>query len=96
MIDAMVSSLSEETKNRRKELVNQRQELANQAPNQQNITLDNIRIIEHVTLGAADGGRTQGRPRRTAGRSGMVSSLLSHPLFYFMPLFLFSVKCWAT
>ncbi|EFX72095.1 hypothetical protein DAPPUDRAFT_326474 [Daphnia pulex] len=69
MIDAMVSSLSEETKNRRKELVIQRQELVKRASIEQNNTLENIRTFQHVTLGAVDGGRGAGRPRRTVGRS---------------------------
>ena len=85
----MVSSLSEETKNRRRELVNQRQELADRTPIEQN-TLQNIRIIhqdQHVTLGAADGGRPPGRPRRTAGRSGMFSNFICHPFVYSMSSF---------
>ncbi|XP_046447059.1 E3 ubiquitin-protein ligase rnf8-B-like isoform X2 [Daphnia pulex] len=69
MIDAMVSSLSEETKNSRKKLVIQRQELMKQASIEQNNTMENILTVQHVTLGAVDGGRGPGRPRRTVGRS---------------------------
>jgi hypothetical protein len=96
MIDAMVSSLSEETKNSRKKLVIQRQELMKQASIEQNNTMENILTFQHVTLGAVDGGRGPGRPRRTVGRSGMVFSLAGHSPCYSTPLFVFSVCCWTS
>ncbi|KAI9565448.1 hypothetical protein GHT06_009240 [Daphnia sinensis] len=78
MIDAMVKTLSEETQNRRKELMHQRGEQIKRLNEQK--TLEQLLMIQNVTFGTiqADGtrimdqptnSRGQGRTRRAAGRT---------------------------
>lgn len=72
MIDAMVKTLSEETRNRRKELVHQRQELVKK--------LNEKKMSGHIRMFLSDttpssyqptNNEVLGRPRRAAGRTGM-------------------------
>lgn len=81
MIDAMVKTLSEETKNRRKELVRERQEqikmlkeikIFEQISIIQNVTFGTIQVDGTRIVDQPNNSRGQGRIRRAAGRIGMV------------------------
>uniref|UniRef100_A0A0P5L0Q4 E3 ubiquitin-protein ligase CHFR n=1 Tax=Daphnia magna TaxID=35525 RepID=A0A0P5L0Q4_9CRUS len=77
MIDAMVKTLSEETKNRRKELVRERQEqikmlkeikIFEQISIIQNVTFGTIQVDGTRIVDQPNNSRGQGRIRRAAGR----------------------------